>query len=304
MRNVIIIGSGPAGLTAAIYAARANLQPLVIEGIQPGGQLTITTDVENFPGFPDGIMGPELMNQMRKQAEKFGSEHLYDLVTKVDFTGDPKKVWVGDRLFESRTVIIATGASARWMGLEAEQRLQGRGVSACATCDGFFFRDLQVAIVGGGDSALEEATFLTRFASKVTVIHRRDELRASQIMRERALKNEKIEFLWNSTVVDILGEDTVTGLKVKNVLSGEITEVPMDGIFMAIGHVPNTGVFTEAIELDEKGYIVTTEVTRTTATGVFACGDVVDTRYRQAITAAGWGCMAALDAQHYLEEIE
>ena len=304
MRNVIIIGSGPAGLTAAVYAARANLEPLVIEGIQPGGQLTITTDVENFPGFPEGIMGPELMNQMRKQAEKFGSEHLYDLVTKVDFSGDPKKVWVGDRVFESRTVIIATGASARWMGLEAEQRLQGRGVSACATCDGFFFRDLEVAIVGGGDSALEEATFLTRFASKVTVIHRRDELRASQIMRDRALKNEKIEFLWNSTVVDILGKDSVTGLKVKNVISGEITEIPMDGIFMAIGHVPNTEVFLEAIELDKKGYVVTTEMTRTSAAGIFACGDVVDTRYRQAITAAGWGCMAALDAQHYLEELE
>jgi len=303
MRNVIIIGSGPAGLTAAIYSARANLAPLVIEGIQPGGQLTITTDVENFPGFPEGVMGPDLMNRMREQAEKFGSEHLYDMVTKVDFTGDTKKVWVGDRLFESKTVILATGASARWIGLEAEQRLQGRGVSACATCDGFFFRDLQVAIVGGGDSAMEEATFLTRFASKVWVIHRRDELRASRIMAERAMKNEKIEFIWNSTVLDILGEDTVTGLKLKNLVTGEVTEKPMDGIFMAIGHVPNTTVFTDAIDLDDQGYIKTTAVTRTSATGVFACGDVVDTRYRQAITAAGWGCMAALDAQHYLEEI-
>ena len=303
MRDVIIIGSGPAGLTAAIYAARANLSPLVIEGLQPGGQLTITTDVENFPGFPEGIQGPALMNQMRSQAERFGSEHLYDLVTRVDFSRSPFKVWVGDDLHEARSVIISTGASARWLGLEAEQRLQGKGVSACATCDGFFFRDLEVAVVGGGDSALEEATFLTRFARKVILVHRRDELRGSKIMQERALKNDKIEFLWNSTVKDIVGDDVVTALQVQNVKTGEVTEVPLDGVFMAIGHTPNTEVFKGILNMDPQGYLVTQNQTRTNVEGVFAAGDVVDTKYRQAITAAGWGCMAALDAQHYLESL-
>jgi thioredoxin reductase (NADPH) len=304
MRDVIIIGSGPAGLTAAIYTARANLNPLVFEGLQPGGQLTITTEVENFPGFKEGIQGPALMEEMRSQAQRFGSEHVFDLVTKVDFSQRPFKVWVGDTLHEAKSVIITTGASARWMGLEAEQRLQGRGVSACATCDGFFFRDLKVAVVGGGDSAMEEATFLTRFASKVSVIHRRDELRASKIMAERALKNEKIEFVWDSTVDDILGDDAVTAIRVRNLKTGAVTDLPMDGIFMAIGHTPNTDVFKGHIDLDDKGYIVTSKQTRTNVDGVFAAGDVVDTRYRQAITAAGWGCMAALDAQHYLESLD
>ncbi len=303
MRDVIIIGSGPAGLTAAIYAARADLKPLVFEGLQPGGQLTITTDVENFPGHKEGISGPALMDEMREQAMRFGSEHVYDMVTKVDFSSRPFKVWVGDTEYQSRSIIITTGASARWLGIEAEKRLQGRGVSACATCDGFFFRDLSVAVVGGGDSALEEATFLTRFAKKVTLIHRRDELRGSKIMQERALKNEKIEFLWNSVVEDILGYDQVTAIKVRNVKTDEVAEVPMDGVFMAIGHSPNTGVFKGHIDLDPQGYIQTTQMTRTNVEGIFAAGDVVDTRYRQAITAAGWGCMAALDAQHYLEEL-
>ncbi len=304
MRDVIIIGSGPAGLTAAIYAARANLKPLVFEGLQPGGQLTITTEVENYPGFKEGITGPALMDEMRNQAERFGSEHVYDLVTKVDFSASPFKVWVGETMHEAKSVIISTGASARWLGIDAEKRLQGRGVSACATCDGFFFRDQHVAVVGGGDSAMEEATFLTRFASKVTVVHRRDELRASKIMAERALKNEKIEFVWDSTVDDILGEDQVTGIRVRNLKSGEVTDLPMDGIFMAVGHVPNTDVFKGQIALDGKGYVVATEQTRTSVAGVFVAGDVVDTKYKQAITAAGWGCMAALDAQKYLESLE
>lgn len=303
MREVIIIGSGPAGLTAAIYTARANLKPLVFEGLQPGGQLTITTEVENYPGFKEGITGPALMDEMRNQAQRFGSEHVYDVVSKVDVTATPFKVWVGNTMHEAKSIIITTGASARWLGIEAEQRLQGRGVSACATCDGFFFRDQHVAVVGGGDSAMEEATFLTRFASKVTVIHRRDELRASKIMAERALKNEKIEFVWDSTVDDILGHDQVTGIRVRNLKSGEVTDLPLDGIFMAVGHIPNTEIFKGQIELDGKGYVVATEQTRTSVKGVFVAGDVVDTKYKQAITAAGWGCMAALDAQHYLESL-
>jgi thioredoxin reductase (NADPH) len=304
MRDVIIIGSGPAGLTAAIYTARANLKPLVFEGLQPGGQLTITTEVENYPGFKEGVTGPALMDEMRSQAERFGSEHVYDVVTKVDFSASPFKVWVGDTLHEAKSIIITTGATARWLGLESETRLQGRGVSACATCDGFFFRDMNVAVVGGGDSAMEEATFLTRFAKKVSVIHRRDELRASRVMADRAKKNEKIEFIWDSAVDDILGEEQVTGIRLRNLKSGEVNDLALDGVFMGIGHVPNTAVFDGQIKLDENGYVVATEQTRTSVEGVFVAGDVVDTKYKQAVTAAGWGCMAALDAQHYLEALE
>ena len=302
MRDVIIIGSGPAGLTAAVYTARAGLNPLVIEGLQPGGQLTITSEVENYPGFPEGIQGPQLMDQMRAQAERFGSEHLYDLVTKVDFSASPFKVWVGETLHEARTVILSTGASARWMGLDAEQRLQGRGVSACATCDGFFFRDQEIAVVGGGDSALEEAIFLTRFASKVTLIHRRDEFRGSKIMQARVLENEKIDVAWNSVVDDILGDEGVTGLRLKDTKTGALRELNVTGVFMAIGHVPNTGVFKGQVDLDKQGYVVVNQHTETNVPGVFAAGDVVDKRYRQAITAAGKGCAAALDAEKYLAE--
>jgi thioredoxin reductase (NADPH) len=302
MRDVIIIGSGPAGLTAALYTARANLNPLVIEGLQPGGQLTITSDVENFPGFPEGIQGPQLMDQMRAQAERFGSEHLYDMVTKVDFSTQPFKIWVGDDLHEARSVILSTGASARWLGLDSEQRLQGRGVSACATCDGFFFRDQEIAVVGGGDSALEEAIFLTRFASKVTLVHRRDEFRGSKIMRERVLANEKIEVAWNSVVDEILGEDGVTGVRLKDTKTGALRELDLTGVFMAIGHTPNTEIFKGAVETDDEGYILVGENTDTNIPGVFAAGDAVDKRYRQAITAAGQGCAAALDAEKYLAE--
>lgn len=302
MRDLIIIGSGPAGLTAAIYAARADLKPLVIEGIQPGGQLTITTEVENFPGFPEGIQGPELMERMRQQAQKFGSEHVFDLVTRVDFSRRPFEVYIGETKHEAKTVIVATGASARWLGLEGEKRLQGRGVSACATCDGFFFRDMKVAVVGGGDSAVEEATFLSRFAREVVIVHRRNELRASAVMRERAARDPKISFLWDSLPEEILGDDVVTGMKVRNVKTGEVSVVPLDGVFMAIGHTPNTEVLKGHLDLDEKGYLKVDHMTRTSVPGVFGCGDVVDTRYRQAITAAGWGAMAALDAQHWLAE--
>jgi len=300
MRDLIIIGSGPAGLTAAIYAARADLKPLVIEGLQPGGQLTITTEVENFPGFPEGIQGPELMDRMRQQAMKFGSEHLYELVTRVDFSRRPFQVWTGDVKHEARSIIVATGASARWLGMESEKRLQGRGVSACATCDGFFFRDMKVAVVGGGDSAVEEATFLTRFAREVVIVHRRNELRASPVMRERAAGDPKVSFLWDSVPEEILGDDVVTGMKVRNVKTGEVSTVPLDGVFMAIGHTPNTEVFKGQLDLDGKGYVKVDRMTSTNVEGVFACGDVVDTRYRQAISAAGWGCMAALDVQHWL----
>ena len=304
MRDVIIIGSGPAGLTAAVYTARAGLKPLVIEGLQPGGQLTITSEVENYPGFPEGIQGPQLMDQMRAQAERFGSEHDYDLVTKVDFSTRPFKVWVGETLHEAKTVILSTGASARWMGLDAEQRLQGRGVSACATCDGFFFRDQEIAVVGGGDSALEEAIFLTRFASKVTLIHRRDEFRGSKIMQARVLENDKIDVAWNSVVDDILGDEGVTGLRLKDTKTGALRELNVTGVFMAIGHVPNTDVFKGQVDLDEQGYVVVKQHTETNVPGVFAAGDVVDKRYRQAITAAGKGCAAALDAEKFLAETD
>ncbi len=305
--KVVIIGSGPAGYTAAIYAARANLSPLVIQGMQPGGQLTITTDVENFPGFPEGIMGPDLMERFQAQAKRFGAEIVFEMVTNVDFSVRPFKIMTEDQTYEADTVIVSTGASAKWIGLEAEQRLMGRGVSSCATCDGFFFRDKEVVIVGGGDTAMEEANFLTRFCKKVTVIHRRDTLRASKIMQERAFKNPKIEFIWDTVVEDILGsaEEGVRAVKLKNLKTNEVTEFPAEGVFVAIGHKPNTEVFKGKLEMEENGYIkVAPGTVNTSVEGVFACGDVQDHRYRQAITAAGTGCMAAMDAEKYLETQE
>lgn len=304
MRNVVIIGSGPAGLTAAIYAARANLSPLLIEGWQSGGQLTTTTEVENYPGFAKGIMGPELMKDMRSQAERFGTEFLTSDVTAVNFKNAPLTLTVdGEQTVEARTVIIATGASAIQIGLPNEKRLTGHGISTCATCDGFFFRGKELVVVGGGDSAMEEATFLTKFATKVSVIHRRDKLRASKIMQERAMKNEKIAFLWNSVVEDIVGADVVTGVRLKNAVTGKTSEIACAGVFVAIGHRPNTALFTGQIDMDEKGYIRTHAGTATSAPGVFAAGDVQDSKYRQAVTAAGSGCMAAIDAERFLEEM-
>mgnify|MGYP000364367956 FL=1 len=309
IRDVIIIGSGPAGLTAAIYTARANMSPLVIEGEpsstsdQPGGQLMLTTDVENFPGFPDGIMGPELMSNFRAQASRFGAEFVTAKVTDVDFSERPFTIKVGDTSYQAKTAIVSTGAQSLMLGLPNEERLIGHGLSTCATCDGFFFRDQEIAVVGGGDSAVEEATFLTRFASKVYLVHRRDELRASKIMRERALNNPKIEILWNSQVVEIQGDEKLSGVVLQDTVTEDTRVLDIDGLFIAIGHRPNTDLFKGHLKLKDNGYLETQPSTSyTEVPGVFACGDVQDDYYRQAITAAGSGCMAAIDAERWLED--
>ncbi len=306
VRDVIILGSGPAGMTAAIYAARANLSPLVLEGIQPGGQLMITTDVENFPGFAEGIAGPQLMDIMKNQAMRFGTEFEQVNIDHVELNTDPKTLSGNGKTYRCKTLIICTGASARWLGLESEERLKGYGVSACATCDGFFFKDRDIVVVGGGDTAMEEASFLTKFGTKIYVVHRRDKLRASKAMQERAMRNPKIEFVWDSVITEILGStgEGVTGVRVKNVKTGEENTIACQGYFAAIGHRPNTEIFKGQIDMDDTGYIKTIPVsTRTSVPGVFAAGDVQDKIYRQAVTAAGTGCMAALDAERYLEEL-
>lgn len=306
VRNLIIIGAGPAGYTAAIYAARANLQPLMFEGYAAGGQLMLTTDVENYPGFPEGVKGPEMMELFRKQAERFGAEmHTVD-VTKVDFSQRPFKVWVEEDEYQANAVIVATGASALWIGLPNEQRLReiGGGVSSCAVCDGAFFKGKRVVVIGGGDTAMEDAHYLTHHASEVVVIHRRDSLRASKIMQDRAQKNPKIRFIWNTVVDDVLGDRKVSALKLRNLVTGEVSEHPTDGLFVAIGHRPNTDLFVGQLTLDDKGYVVLEHNNQTNVPGVFAAGDVHDTRYRQAITAAGSGCRAAIDAEHFLAALK
>jgi thioredoxin reductase (NADPH) len=305
VENVIIIGSGPAGYTAAIYAARANLNPLMIEGYQSGGLLMLTSEVENFPGFPKGIQGPELMSHFRAQAERFGTRFIQKNVTDVDFSQNLKKVMIESEVLEAKSVILSTGAATKWIGLESEQRLLGKGVSSCATCDGAFFRGAKLVVVGGGDSAMEEAHFLTRFASHVTVIHRRDTLKASKIMQDRAKNNPKISFIWDTEVLEVLGEDAVKGCRLRNLKTGSISEVPCEGLFVAIGHEPNTSFLKGKLDLDSKGYIVLNHrpTTNTSMAGVFAAGDVQDTVYRQAITAAASGCQAAIDVERYLESL-
>jgi thioredoxin reductase (NADPH) len=301
-RNVVILGSGPAGYAAALYAARADLEPVLLKGLEAGGQLMLTTDVENYPGFPDAILGPELMDAMEKQAARFGAEVLPQTATRVELSDRPFGVWAGDEEWRTRTLIIATGASAKWLGVPGEDLLRGRGVSACATCDGFFFRDRELVVVGGGDTAMEEASFLTKFASKVTIVHRRDEFRASKIMQDRVFANPKIDVLWNTVAEEIVGTDAVTSVRLRHVETGDLSDFETDGVFMAIGHTPNTSLFEGQLEL-ANGYIVVDEpTTKTTAAGVFAAGDVTDRIYRQAVTAAGQGCKAAIDAERFLGE--
>jgi thioredoxin reductase (NADPH) len=303
IRNVIVIGSGPAGFTAALYTARADLEPLVLKGLEAGGQLMLTTDVENYPGFADGIMGPELMDQMEKQAQRFGAEILAVHVTEVDLSSRPFLVKAGDQAWRAKTVIVATGATARWLGIPGEEKLRGRGVSACATCDGFFFRDRELLVVGGGDTAMEEATFLTKFASKVTIVHRRDAFRASKVMQDRVFANDKIEVLWNTVLDEIVGDDAVTGAVARDVETNETRTIAADGVFMAIGHDPTTTLFRDQLPVDENGYLIVQEPsTATDVPGVFAAGDVTDHTYRQAVTAAGQGCKAAIDAERFLAE--
>jgi thioredoxin reductase (NADPH) len=302
--RLVIVGSGPAGYTAALYAARANLNPLLVEGLHPGGQLTVTSDVENYPGFPEGILGPELMERMKKQAERFGTRFEAGEVTRVDLSRRPFQLWIEDRLLTASAVIVATGASAKWLGIPSEKKYQGRGVSACATCDGFFFRGVEVAVVGGGDTAMEEATFLTKFATKVHVVHRRDELRASKIMGERARNNPKIDFQLSSAIEEILGDGkAVTGVRLKSTKDGSTRDLPVKGVFMGIGHHPNTRIFRGQLEMNDVGYItVKAPTTATSVPGVFAAGDVADPSYRQAVTAAGSGCQASIDAERFLGE--
>ncbi|MCZ6725325.1 MAG: thioredoxin-disulfide reductase [Thaumarchaeota archaeon] len=303
-KNLLVLGSGPAGLTSAIYGARGGLDVTVVSGLEPGGQLMLTTDVENFPGFEEPVLGPVLMKQMRGQAQRLGVKFVDDVVKSVDFSNKPFKVAVGDQTLEGGAVIVATGASSKWIGLESEQRLRGKGVSSCATCDGFFFKEKDIVLVGGGDVAMEDANFLTKFAKKVTVIHRRNELRASHILQQRAFSNEKITFIWDSVVEEILGKDVVEGVKVKNVKTGELSELKCHGVFVAIGHKPNTDILQGQLELDEKGYAVAKEQNNSSVKGVFVAGDVFDHVYRQAVTAAGSGCSAAMDAIKYLEEAD
>jgi len=303
IRNVIVIGSGPAGFTAALYTARADLEPLVLKGLEAGGQLMLTTEVENYPGFADGIMGPEMMEQMEKQAQRFGAEILAVHVTEVDLSSRPFLVKAGDQEWRAKTLIVATGATARWLGIPGEEKLRGRGVSACATCDGFFFRDRELLVVGGGDTAMEEATFLTKFASKVTIVHRRDAFRASKVMQDRVFANDKIEVLWNTVLDEIVGDDAVTGAVARDVETNETRTIAADGVFMAIGHDPTTTLFRDQLPVDENGYLIVQEPsTATDVPGVFAAGDVTDHTYRQAVTAAGQGCKAAIDAERFLAE--
>jgi len=302
--QTIIIGSGPAGLTAAVYAARAGMEPLVIEGLAAGGQLMLTTEVENYPGFPDGVLGPEMMELFRKQAERFGTRFVTSDVTRVDLSSRPFRVWVDSDEYSAETVIVSTGASAQWIGVPGEEKLRGHGVSSCATCDGFFFKEREIVVVGGGDSAMEEALFLTRFASRVTVVHRRDEFRASKIMADRVLHHPKITVRWNTVVDSILGDGSVTGVRLRDTITGAVSDLAVEGVFVAIGHTPNTALFTGQLDLDARGYLLTFKGTVTSVPGVFGAGDVVDSTYRQAITAAGMGCQAAMDAERWLEAQE